>query len=99
MQLVNAQEKILRYWQASLAWRGVSPWCDGKNIGWLIQEASYLAGFSGWLGNCADALLDNVIHDRHEYPLDSPGVILPFNRMPKNNGLSINPPERKTVNA
>lgn len=87
------------FWEAQLAWRGHSPYCDGKTTGWIIEELRAFCHFQSSLGAQADNLLEDVIQDKRRRPL-SEGFSAPLYSLhdysqskTQNNGLTFNTKE------
>lgn len=62
--ITNRSRLTLRYWKASLAWKNVGNWSRGWTQGGFITELKTICNDNGLLGSLADALLDDMVHDR-----------------------------------
>lgn len=59
---------VLRFWQASLAWRIGGEWAKGWTQESFIEEIRTICFANDNLGAMADRLLDDMIHAREHNP-------------------------------
>ncbi len=63
------------YWKASLAWKNIGNWADGWTVGDFIERCRLLCEDQGRIGDLADNLLEDVIHDRERTEVHTAEII------------------------
>ena len=72
MALVNTSKatNALKYWYLSLAWKNIGNYAKGLTVGDAIDTARTLCCDQGRLGDRADDLLHDIVHDKERTPLE-----------------------------
>lgn len=81
------EETTIRFWKASLAWKNIGEWAEGWTQGEFIKEVRAVCCSPYYVGQRADDLLEDMIHNKELSPLgeglEATVVSLPIRARPE----------------